>query len=621
MIRYFWTLPLLILVSLLAAGIRAEPAFAREEQDEADLQSITIQTPDGMIGRVNKAEYLAARHGKGDPTVSMVLENGRWIAAVARDSTAVNESEVPTERISCGAEVKLTTRMQPGTLDALFAPEEGSRVYTFTDVQDLTRDSFKGAITLGNDGVRVLDAALETQKQESAEIETETEDQQSPFTVNPADQRVIEKEYAQVTPPILLERLTQATGHIRELQGELESIPFTPIEIPESWEPPPLMDLASVIEAPDRSPASPQQPPVLTQAERFRYQRLLSNALDQAEEAKRALEELQKNPSLASEPEILAQIPAVRDLFTDPAVLSPVVPQRPRSSTPSPSSSAAASALSSSDALIKRTVLMAGLPPAAQSKTSAAMGNKVSLPSGRTLLHSGEIASARRKDPKQEIKNAITEITQTPLALRASAIATFAESVCTRYAKSLVKQAIHPETRKLSLTTGDYRAIWIYRKTGFFPKVPHYDPARKKILTQIADQFDAIDLYEHQSLSPGDLLVYRLAWEPSGHAYWVKGFEPVSKQVQVVELPAMDSAPAKRESFSLALQSPSKPGRLLASVGQLEVPGTPAPPALKPGYYALRLRPVEVSRCIERVSSRLASAIGPAKAPKGVSLK
>ncbi|MCC7440426.1 MAG: hypothetical protein IT285_02265 [Bdellovibrionales bacterium] len=144
---------------------------------------------------------------------------------------------------------------------------------------------------------------------------------------------------------------------------------------------------------------------------------------------------------------------------------------------------------------------------------------------------------------------------------------------------SFVSSVLPPEVRKGALTTTDFRAMWIYAKSGRFPAPPKYEAKRATLVQKVSTAFDPIDIYQGESLSPGDILVFRLPWTTSGHIYIVRDFNPRTLQVQAVD--ASQTASTVREiNFNLSL-TPLK--------YKIRRP--------RAGFLALRLKPVETEVC------------------------
>lgn len=138
---------------------------------------------------------------------------------------------------------------------------------------------------------------------------------------------------------------------------------------------------------------------------------------------------------------------------------------------------------------------------------------------------------------------------------------------------SFITQALPAELRKTRYTTLDFRSMWIYRKTGMMPLPPRYTSERAKTVRDAADAFIPVNIYAGEKLMVGDLLVYRVSFDPAGHVFLVKGFNPSTLQVQVLE--ASQSAGTVRErDFPLSADSPNAKERLI-----------------RPGLLALRLKP------------------------------
>ncbi|MEK6580232.1 MAG: hypothetical protein AABZ55_13485 [Bdellovibrionota bacterium] len=143
---------------------------------------------------------------------------------------------------------------------------------------------------------------------------------------------------------------------------------------------------------------------------------------------------------------------------------------------------------------------------------------------------------------------------------------------------SFVSQILPADIRKGNLTTLDLRNIWIFKKKGKVPNPPTYDKGRLELIKTMSDGFVAIDLYNGDQLAVGDLLVYRLPWDPIGHVFLVKGFNPTTQRAEVIEA-AQSAGTIRERDFSLTREQNTAGGR-----------------AIRPGLLALRLNPVS-NRC------------------------
>jgi len=141
---------------------------------------------------------------------------------------------------------------------------------------------------------------------------------------------------------------------------------------------------------------------------------------------------------------------------------------------------------------------------------------------------------------------------------------------------SLVSQSLPLSIRKGHLTTLDFRTIWVFRTYGIVDKPPTYDDRRKDLVLRMAMAFDPLDLRLGDRLQAGDLLVYRLPFEASGHVFAVKSYDPWTMKARVIE--ASQSAGTIRErDFSITLD----PADAAAMHAHRRV---------RTGLFALRLR-------------------------------
>ncbi|OFZ76682.1 MAG: hypothetical protein A3K03_12920 [Bdellovibrionales bacterium RIFOXYD1_FULL_44_7] len=142
-----------------------------------------------------------------------------------------------------------------------------------------------------------------------------------------------------------------------------------------------------------------------------------------------------------------------------------------------------------------------------------------------------------------------------------------------------VSSALPVEVRRGSFTTLDFRAIWIYKKTGKLYVPPKYKPDRAELIKQVAQAFIPLDIYNGDKLKTGDMLVYRLPWSTTGHVFVVKSFNPKNYKAEVIE--ASQSAGTTRErDLALSIYTPDSKIKLL-----------------RPGLLGLRLRPIKNTVC------------------------
>jgi len=577
--------PLVVQLSLplvLSSLIHAPLTWSREDSTPAGI-SIEARTPTGARVFIPR-DSLDPQKSDGDPTTLAYDEKGHETGVVTQDiGTDAQASQVPTLSISCGSQIRFhagqagasaqeRTAMLSSLLEVIQpdlppSPLKGLGVGPFLNLPELVLQK-PGASS------NVIEEALRTQEVQ-----------------NQKDQETLSQPYVQRPLPLaeLQERMDRAITGLERQSELLSEIPLTEAEI-----------------GPADSDASNSMRPsedTLSSAEAYRYRRLLSDALDRAKETQQVLKELELSPETLRDPEILSKTPATRELFPEktPRITPPPITENNLASSaalsgPTQSKKRSTPSHSDSDALINRMLYLEGLKPEERQKALGAIGNQKTFKNGLVLLNNGEPGSI----------NTVTAQTSKPKGSKAPTFESRSE--CERTAVSLVAQALSPELRQLELSSADYRAIWIYRKTGFFPKVPKYSEKRKKQIQRVADEFDAIDLYQREPLREGDLLVHRLAWEPSGRTYVIRNYDLKTYQAGVLEVGSGDRIQVQRNLLKLALSSPKQPNRLLASLGKRHLPTSPAPIALEPGYYALRLRPVQVQRCESRKLERAPSA-------------
>ena len=144
---------------------------------------------------------------------------------------------------------------------------------------------------------------------------------------------------------------------------------------------------------------------------------------------------------------------------------------------------------------------------------------------------------------------------------------------------SLVTAALPPEIRKARFTTLDFRAMWIYLRTGKMPTPPHYKKDRAALIRETSQAFVALNVYAGERLGTGDLLVYRLPWDTSGHVFVVRTYDPRSLIADVIEA-AQSAGTIRERTFALSTDPPGEAVRLL-----------------RPGLFTLRLKPVSNRAC------------------------
>lgn len=207
------------------------------------------------------------------------------------------------------------------------------------------------------------------------------------------------------------------------------------------------------------------------------------------------------------------------------------------------------------DALVNRLLMFNGLSPeqqrAALSKINLKDRVKLKLKNGKQadfdLLHNGYI---------------------------------FGGSKTSLDCSSFVSSILPPDARKGRFTTMDFLAIWDYLISGKFPVPPVYEKKRAAALREAADAFLPLDLKLGAELAPGDLLVYRIDNDPAGHVFIVKKYYPDRMTADLIDMSQTAGSVVERSQFPLTLMPVSSGKRFL-----------------KPGLFALRLKPVSNKGC------------------------
>lgn len=144
---------------------------------------------------------------------------------------------------------------------------------------------------------------------------------------------------------------------------------------------------------------------------------------------------------------------------------------------------------------------------------------------------------------------------------------------------SFVSSLLPSEVGKTRYTTLDFLTMWSYRRTGVFPKPPTYAPGQAERVRRAADAFIPVNFYEGDRPAIGDLLVYRVPWETAGHVFLVRGFNPTTLNVEVMEA-AQSAGTVRERDFSLSTS-----------------PLTASKRVVRAGIFGLRLKPVDNSVC------------------------
>ncbi|MBI3535839.1 MAG: hypothetical protein HY072_10195 [Deltaproteobacteria bacterium] len=143
----------------------------------------------------------------------------------------------------------------------------------------------------------------------------------------------------------------------------------------------------------------------------------------------------------------------------------------------------------------------------------------------------------------------------------------------------LASSALPVEMRKGKFTSLDFRAMWIYRRKGVLPMPPRYKKDRAELIKKVSKAFVPINVYAGEKPMVGDLLVYRLPWETSGHVFVVKSYDPKFLTAEVIE--ASQSAGTIRERvFALSTDPIEEKNRIIRA-----------------GLFNLRLKPKSNQVC------------------------
>jgi len=143
-----------------------------------------------------------------------------------------------------------------------------------------------------------------------------------------------------------------------------------------------------------------------------------------------------------------------------------------------------------------------------------------------------------------------------------------------------LSRILPPEIRSGYLTAMDLRLIWIYLKKGRFPENVKVTKKQKNKLIHFSDAFIPIDLYGGENATVGDLLVYRLPWKKTGAVFILRNFSRKALLAKVIKASEKKEPVLFEFDFELSLD-----------------PKTAKRRYLRPGLFALRLKPTENEVC------------------------
>lgn len=165
-----------------------------------------------------------------------------------------------------------------------------------------------------------------------------------------------------------------------------------------------------------------------------------------------------------------------------------------------------------------------------------------------------------------------------------------------------VSAALPSEVRKSRFNTLDFKRMYDYLRTRKLKRPPLYKKERESLIIKTAEAFSPVDPYLGQELQTGDLLIYRLAWDPSGHVFLVRSYNRETLEARVLE--SSQSAGTIRErSFPLSLDPLTKPVR-----------------HFRPGLHVLRLKPARSNACHYGTQSRKPASNPPGDVTPGAAL-
>lgn len=284
----------------------------------------------------------------------------------------------------------------------------------------------------------------------------------------------------------------------------------------------------------------------LIPAERARFTKLFTNAKDKTEFGIHAIEEDEQREKT------LGAISPFKSVLSPQAIANPLAKSAALADifgTELPPGKATAV-----DTLVNKLVMMGGLtqPEKKQARKVLHFAESpvLALPSGRsyplTIVHNGYILGGGK-----------TGID----------------------CSSFVSSVLPAEIRKSQFTTLDFATMWNYLQKGKIAKPPIYEKKRQELIQKTAGAFIPINLYRGHLLRAGDLLVYRLPWEATGHIFIIRDYNDPNKLAKTVEFASSQSSYTERE-FPVSLDPPTRAER-----------------RIRPGLMVLRLKPVSNSGC------------------------
>jgi hypothetical protein len=144
---------------------------------------------------------------------------------------------------------------------------------------------------------------------------------------------------------------------------------------------------------------------------------------------------------------------------------------------------------------------------------------------------------------------------------------------------SFIGSLLPTEARKGRFTTWDLFSMYIYLRVKELPDPPKWEKKKSQWVKDMAKSFMPVNIYKHDKLMPGDLLVFRVFGINWGHVFLVKHFNPKTVDVTVIE--AAQSAGTVRERvFPLSVDPYDAPVRYY-----------------RPGMFGLRLKSSQNTAC------------------------
>jgi len=294
----------------------------------------------------------------------------------------------------------------------------------------------------------------------------------------------------------------------------------------------------------------------LPEGEKIRFSQIYRNAAEKARLARQFTKDLEhRNKTAEENAKIAGNNPMLNFLLSPSKGENPLALSKELAELlgrkPAPTSH---------DGLTQRLILLNGLPPepkkAAQKKLKLSERLRFSIPKSGTvelpLLHNGYLLGGG------------------DTGLDCS---------------SFISAALPADIRKGRFTTWDFRTMWSYRRTGVPPKIPKYEPQRLELVLATAEAFEALDVYRGEEPGMGDLLIHRLPWEATGHAFVVREYHRDTKIASVIEA-AQSAGTIREREFPLSLDPLTPPGTYTKKLR-----------AIRPGLMVLRLKPVRQQAC------------------------